>query len=521
MLKLNFKDASNGYIQAFNIAGKSADASGGEIGIGADPLPGVCLYIDPSSTLGGADKRTQGGIRIGPSDTSGGQLQFVGHNGNIQGFQIRIDPSNVIWTLPIRDGLTNQVLETDGAGQLSWRDLTDVSFNDISVNDISATNIDVSGLLHIKGPSGILKIGDCPITHTNGAITLDCSLNMKHHYISDVSGIYFTNGCWIDASNNGGSQNDLELHSSGGYVKVDEVRHKGNRILHINNVTYMNGTEELPSIVWSNGTVNAPTAGTHHTGFYQSGNNKKMVGITCSGEKIATFWNQDPSSAGDISGGIQFYRDLSMNCHTIGDVSGIYWCDGTYIGPGSSFDISTNHLHFNITVGDVSNALQLDNSGNLKIGGIHSNGGYKFGWDNNNCRLGVGSQPPTLPGGTIYVTDLSGRDISSVAGVWINQQYRTTTIIKNDIFGEIIFSSSHEGVLPDSKHASIKACASQNQSHSGMLRKGDLRFSTRQNGPTTDSWTFRERMRITEIPSSNGTAVGIVAHEQVGDGPYC
>ena len=151
MLKFNFKDAASGYIQAFNIAGKSADASGGEIGIGADPLPGVCLYIDPSSTGGGAEQRTQGGIRIGPSDTSGGQLQFVGHNANIQGFQTSSDPSNVIWTLPISDGTTNQVLETDGNGQLSWRDLSNISFNDISVNDISCTDLDVSNNLNIGG----------------------------------------------------------------------------------------------------------------------------------------------------------------------------------------------------------------------------------------------------------------------------------------------------------------------------------------------------------------------------------
>ena len=141
-----------------------------------------------------------------------------------------------------------------------------------------------------------------------------------------------------------------------------------------------------------------------------------------------------------------------------------------------SFDISTNHLYFNITVGDVSNALQLDNSGSLKIGGIHSNAGYKFGWNNNNCRLGVGSQPPTLPGGTIYVTDLSGRDISSVAGVWINQQYGPDPT-KNDIFGELVFSWGDEGAHDTiTKCASIKACAAHPH-QSGEDRRGYYRPS--------------------------------------------
>jgi len=67
------------------------------------------------------------------------------------------------------------------------------------------------------------------------------------------------------------------------------------------------------------------------------------------------------SSILDISG------NLDMSCNSIVDVSSISFCDGTYIGPGSSFDISTNQV-FKIKVTDSSKALVVDQSGNVGIG---------------------------------------------------------------------------------------------------------------------------------------------------------
>jgi len=60
-----------------------------------------------------------------------------------------------------------------------------------------------------------------------------------------------------------------------------------------------------------------------------------------------------------------------MCCNLINDVSGINFCDGTYIGHGSSFDISTNEvLHIstsqNIIIdGDVSFNNNIEISGNI------------------------------------------------------------------------------------------------------------------------------------------------------------
>jgi len=50
--------------------------------------------------------------------------------------------------------------------------------------------------------------------------------------------------------------------------------------------------------------------------------------------------------SGDISfnGNVDISGDLNLNCNLINDVSGIFFCDGTYIGQGDSFDISTNEV---------------------------------------------------------------------------------------------------------------------------------------------------------------------------------
>lgn len=49
-----------------------------------------------------------------------------------------------------------------------------------------------------------------------------------------------------------------------------------------------------------------------------------------------------PEQALDVSGNVIIRGYLDMSDNLINDVSGIYFSDGTYIGHGSSFDISTN-----------------------------------------------------------------------------------------------------------------------------------------------------------------------------------
>jgi hypothetical protein len=67
----------------------------------------------------------------------------------------------------------------------------------------------------------------------------------------------------------------------------------------------------------------------------------------------------------DDSGNLDISGNLDLNCNLINDISGINFCDGTYIGQGNSFDISTNEvLHLktskNIILETTENLLNDD-----------------------------------------------------------------------------------------------------------------------------------------------------------------
>ena len=92
-------------------------ANTGDVGIGTSsplsrlhlvPSTAAALQIDPFGS--------------GPGDT--GQLRFLelaANGSNYSGFRAPDDlAGNVIWTLPDADGSANQVLSTDGSGNLSW-----------------------------------------------------------------------------------------------------------------------------------------------------------------------------------------------------------------------------------------------------------------------------------------------------------------------------------------------------------------------------------------------------------------
>jgi hypothetical protein len=79
--------------------------------------------------------------------------------------------------------------------------------------------------------------------------------------------------------------------------------------------------------------------------------NVSIDGITLEVRKIASFIEND---AVDISDNAIIRGTLDMCCNIIQEVSGIYFCDGTYIGQGSSFDISANQVLVLSGIQDVS-----------------------------------------------------------------------------------------------------------------------------------------------------------------------
>ena len=161
MMSFYFKNEQAHYISGLHIAGQSPagaviDYSGAEVGIGNVPRPGVSLFIDPSNNRGGGGAKTQGAIRIAPvGNVDTGELQFMERSGggtNYVGFKApdTIAHPGIVWKLPNSDGLGNEVLKTDGSGNLSWEPLAVVGVSgtlDLSCSPI----IDVSHITWCDG----------------------------------------------------------------------------------------------------------------------------------------------------------------------------------------------------------------------------------------------------------------------------------------------------------------------------------------------------------------------------------
>jgi hypothetical protein len=69
---------------------------------------------------------------------------------------------------------------------------------------------------------------------------------------------------------------------------------------------------------------------------------------------------QYDNSSGEISYSNNISNNLSLNCNLLNDVSGINFCDGTYIGSGSSFDISINQVLKIYSNNGISQAINTD-----------------------------------------------------------------------------------------------------------------------------------------------------------------
>ena len=81
--------------------------------------------------------------------------------------------------------------------------------------------------------------------------------------------------------------------------------------------------------------------------------------------------SQDPSHNNityilDVSGNSFFYGNIDLSCNKIQDISGLYFCDGTFIGQNTtSFDISTNQI-FKLQT-DIANNILIGDGGNETI----------------------------------------------------------------------------------------------------------------------------------------------------------
>ena len=202
---------------------------------------------------------------------------------------------------------------------------------------------------------------------TNGNVTINNNLvvtgnlSMDDNFINDVSGIYFSDNTYIGhgSSFDITTSETLDISASGGISVTGNLTVKDattvNKTLNVvGNTTlenlfvngYINNLIEI-----SGNTIQPIISESVNLGYDESGSsNDKRFNLG--------FFNKIKSRTAVIVG------NLSMDDSFINDVSGIYFSDGTFIGHGSSFDITTSETL------DISAAGGISTTGNLIVNDI-------------------------------------------------------------------------------------------------------------------------------------------------------
>jgi hypothetical protein len=122
--------------------------------------------------------------------------------------------------------------------------------------------------------------------------------------------------------------------------------------------------------------------------------------------------------SGEITHSNQISENLDLSCNLLNDVSGINFCDGTFIGKGNSFDISTSEV---LKVNQ--DALVVDTSNNIGIGTTQPSCSLDISrTDAIQLPSGTTSQQPTnsLPGMIRYNSEVDSVEFySSTNDDWI------------------------------------------------------------------------------------------------------
>jgi len=347
---------------------------------------------------------------VGDADT--GELQFmekVSSGTNYVGFKAPDSiTNNIVWKLPEQDGSANQILTTDGAANLSWedasgsgptgptgpnpsaglnaalpyepwnRDILDSSANFglpqhqvIFIQFIAPSSAQYTQATICTGattPAGLFS-GEIGIAIYDNALSTNVAGYPNNLICEGEDTTFFNYNTTLDYRDF--TLSGSPLIAGNKYwigISRDNTTGIGNLLLSAYNDYDVDQYAVLKSIggLYNGGVGFTSPAGTTIGDF------------TIAGADVKAYWFRiyDPSSSFLVgpqgptgaAGASPFDAsgNLDLSCNDIVDVSGIYFCDGTFIGEGSSFDISTNQV-FKIKVTDSSNAFVIDQSGNVGI----------------------------------------------------------------------------------------------------------------------------------------------------------
>lgn len=265
-----------------------------------------------------------------------------------------------IFDLNLEDSIINGSLKINGDLDLSCNLLNNVSnitfcngtnYNntlsllDTSINLLETTKYDKTG--------GLIT-GDVEIS---GNLDLCCN------FIQDICGIFFCDGTFIGQGNSFDISTNQQL----------DVKTSQGLSIEGQSITASSGLDTEISI-----NVKDTNSGGNPDNFIFSLNNQGDGVFYCKTFEIGD--GEQAYSSALIVGGlnkISFNKDIDLQDNDIIDVSGIHFNDGTFIGQGNSFDISTNQIlkinenmfvvntNGNIGIGKQTPSKKLDISGDI------------------------------------------------------------------------------------------------------------------------------------------------------------
>jgi hypothetical protein len=303
--------------------------------------------------------------------------------------------SNAI-AIGYNSGYTNQ---SDNSISIGYNTSAINSYNSIVIGTDASSKLDISNQLIIGGiyanniSRDNLFVG---VNMNNPLYTLDISGNTNIitdlyvkgtiHAFLDISGNHWdlcNNNIYNANSDNVGISTMMPTAKLdvNGNVKIRDNLDMSNssiKVKYIVDKTDSSGTDGYYLTKTSDGIEWVAGSGGSGTGdLYWNANGSNIYNNNISNVGIGT---TTPTAKLDISGNVKIRGILDMSNSIIREVSGIYFNDGTYVGHGNSFDISSNEIikinrdklviHTNGNVGvNVSNpSYTLDVSGGtLKV----------------------------------------------------------------------------------------------------------------------------------------------------------
>jgi hypothetical protein len=257
--------------------------------------------------------------------------------------------------------------------------------------DISVNNLEVFNNLSVDGTA---QLNDVSINNLDilNSLSLNCNL------INDVSGIFFCDETYIGHGDSFDISTNEVLHiKTSQNVLIDGDTLFNNNVEIAGNLTVRGTTTQVSTqqlfikdnVIEINQTMDAsgnvdpsgvlPNPTDFQSGFvvyrgpdplaldpsavrlpyqfiYDESSNTFQIGISGEMQPVATredvptdngvaVWDASTNRfVTDRGINIDISGNLSLNCNLLNDVSGINFCDGTYIGHGDSFDISANDV---------------------------------------------------------------------------------------------------------------------------------------------------------------------------------